>query len=269
MTFDRSGLARDEIYRLSFFVGSREIDFRSRLSPTSLCYFLQDIASCHAASAGVDIADLLKIGKTWMLSRLNLIVNNLPRWKDYLDLFTWPVGVKSLFATRDFVALDKSGNTVAVATSSWLIVDLKSRKPVRVNRYIERMKLLNELRALDKYLIRPDYNLEGMNWVKPHREKVGLDDIDVNGHFTSMKYIEKILFNIDEDFRQDNELKEIEIYYMSEVLKGEELTYEYAFTERSSRNEGDFNKNRSLIHRVIGYDNRLVSLARTSWINLK
>ena len=246
-----------QVFELDFKIRSYEIDFKGYLNPVILCYMLQEIASAHASSVKEDILDLMEENKTWMLSRLKLKINRYPKWKDEIRVFTWPVGIHRLFAIRDFLICDSKGETLGVATSNWLVIDLGRRKPVRVDKYLNRMYLLPDIRSINQFIEKANYSSLSFN--KAGTDRVNLSDIDINGHMTSMKYIEKIVNDFDEGIRKENMLSEILIYFNSEALLYDNLSLEMA------ENSG----NGSYFHRIIrDNDNKELCFAKTVWRKL-
>ncbi len=71
------------------------------------------------------MTDLFKKGLTWVLSRFHIEITRYPKWGETVQINTWPSGRGPLFAVRDYEILDAEG-PLAAATSSWLIVDLKT-----------------------------------------------------------------------------------------------------------------------------------------------
>ncbi len=212
------------VYKLGFKIRSYEVDYRGFLKPVVLCFLLQETASYHAATASVDITDLLNDDKTWMLSRLMVDIIKYPGWRDEIKIYTWPVGVKGLFAVRDFVVVNHKDDILAFSTSSWLIVDINRRRPVRVEKFIDKMILLPDIRAINTYIVKPDF--PEVNYKETGRDKVTLDDIDINRHLTSMKFIQKVLDNFYEDVLKNALLSKLFVYFNSEALLNESLIIE-------------------------------------------
>ena len=246
-----------QVFELDFKIRSYEIDFRGLLNPVTLCYMLQEVASSHASSVAADITDLMKDNKTWMLSRLRVIIKKYPKWKDEIRILTWPVGIYRLFAIRDFLLTNFDNDILATATSSWLVIDLNRRKPVKVDRYLKKMYLLPDVRAIDQFLDKPD--LKSNNFHSIAKDLVRLSDIDINGHMTSMKYIEKIIDNFDENIQKANILNELLIYFNSEALLNDSLSIDISGSK----------DNRIYLHRITRKsDDRELCLAKTTWIKI-
>ena len=122
----------NHLWTEQFTVRAYETDANGTLAVRSLCDFLQEAAGNHARSYGVSVDQLLDKGLTWILSRLRLKIERLPVNGERLTIRTWPAGVERLFALRDFIVSDAEDNVIAAAISAWLILDTRSKRPVRV-----------------------------------------------------------------------------------------------------------------------------------------
>jgi len=65
------------------------------------------------------------------------------------------VEIHRLFAVRDFFIANEDGETIAISTINWLVIDFKRRKPVRVDEYLKKMYLLPDIRAINQLLDKP------------------------------------------------------------------------------------------------------------------
>ena len=91
----------------------------------------QEAANTHAAILGFGYDDLIQSRTAWILSRLNIHFLKSPRWRDEVTLTTWHKGLERLFFLRDFILTDKEGNECIKATTSWLVLNLDTRRLVR------------------------------------------------------------------------------------------------------------------------------------------
>ena len=116
----------------SFCVASYEADLTGKLSLFALFNRFQDLAEIHAAYLQVGY-DLLRESKlAWILSRIKVQILSLPGWGDTVQLATWPKGIDRLFAQREFSLKNEMGETLVLATSAWLLVDIEKNRPQRI-----------------------------------------------------------------------------------------------------------------------------------------
>ncbi len=117
-------------YSRRFSVRSYESDFSGRLRPASLLDYFQEAAGEHAEQLGAGVVELIRQNLTWVISRYHVQLFRYPLWKNNLNLTTWPCGQQGLFALREFELMDETGGLLAAATSSWMLIDLKTKRPV-------------------------------------------------------------------------------------------------------------------------------------------
>src|SRR5512142_2353748 len=103
----------------------------------ALSNFLQESAGFNAAKHGFGMDDLHAKGLTWMLSRLELRADALPREGSRVVVRTWPAGTRKLFAMRALDMRDPYGSSLVRALYAYLVVDMESRRPLRPDAMFE------------------------------------------------------------------------------------------------------------------------------------
>jgi acyl-ACP thioesterase len=116
---------------LEFDVHGFDCGYGGPLRAFALANFLQEAAGASAARLGFGMEDLHEKGRTWMLSRLDLRVDELPREGDRVRVRTWPAGTRRLFAYREFSMCGSDGKSLVRAVYAYLIVDIAARRPLR------------------------------------------------------------------------------------------------------------------------------------------
>ena len=123
-------LPEDFQFEKSFEVGSYQVHPSGKIRLFSLADLLQEIAWHHADSADFGRI-LLENRQMWVLSRLEIKVEDFPKWGDQVQLFTGGRGAEKLFAFREFMVRDNQGRVLARAMSSWLLVHTGSKRILR------------------------------------------------------------------------------------------------------------------------------------------
>lgn len=203
-----------------FFVHSYEVDFRSCLTLHSLCCYFQEAAWQHAEHLNLGFNVLREKNQAWILSRMFLNVSCFPRWGARLILRTWPRGAKGLFALRDFELLDEHGNACAAGSSAWVLIDLSSHRPHRIEPLIEGIPVFPNRRALerDSDKVHIETPLEDRSVVE-----VRYGDLDMNNHVNNARYISWILDSYPIAFHETHRLRSIEINYVAETVRSERV----------------------------------------------
>jgi medium-chain acyl-[acyl-carrier-protein] hydrolase len=243
-------------YEKSYKIPVYEIGFNGLLSPQSLFNFLQDIASEHAESLRFGKDDLLKENRFWVLSRIAARIIKWPGWEETLIVKTWPRGTDKLFALRDFEVKYPDGTVVALASSSWLVVDLTTR---RVQRPDSVLSSFNEGFPIKSSLGRNASKLEPVteDIITTHPFKVRPSDLDINLHVNNVIYLQWITDSYDPDFRMKFNPSFVEINYLAESRHNDEIT----IRKSRDKNNGSI-YNHSVVRSV---DNTELCRAQIQW----
>jgi len=186
-----------------------------KLNLHSLFDYFQDIASDHAASLGFGRDDLMKHNHFWVLSRICSEISLMPSWGETIILKTWPRGTDRLFALRDYEARYPDGRIIALATSSWLIID---RDTKRIQRPDNLRISLNSDPLVEKALPVNAMKLEPAsgNGRSVPDFRVRVSDLDINLHTNNARYLKWITDSYDLDFMLNNVPLSAEINYLAE-----------------------------------------------------
>ena len=112
-----------------FKVRSYECGPDGRATFPTVCNYLQEAAGEHAEQLGFSKSNFAAEGEniSWVLTRLRVRMSRLPVWQETVLVETYPRGGRRITAHRDFV-LRVGDETIGVATSEWMIIDLATRK---------------------------------------------------------------------------------------------------------------------------------------------
>lgn len=200
-------------------VSCYEADANHLIRPTALLDLMQEAAGRDAANLGFGYDDMISSNTAWVLSRIKLCFHKYPKWRDEITLKTWHKGANRIFYLRDFQFEDACGETAVSATTSWLIIDLASRRMVRNAALAENFDNSALGHAIEeqaeKIQLPKDIESELV-----HSHKIVWSDIDTNGHVNNVKYVVWALDAVDYNIASEKPLKELTVNYDSEVLPG-------------------------------------------------
>jgi acyl-ACP thioesterase len=199
----------------TFSIRSYETGPEGRLTLPNLCNYLQEAAGNHAASLGFSIDDMVRNGNTWVLYRLKISVERFPNWGDQIVVQTWPSGVERIFAYREFRVLDPSGQVLASGTSIWLLINLRTRRPVRVEPVFKTYRFDGLERGTFD-----DLKPEGGTDVTKSIFHVRKSDLDRNLHVNNTRYISWALESLP-DSENHKVVSFIDIIFKAEGLLGD------------------------------------------------
>lgn len=220
-----------KVGRYEFLSEPFHCDFSSSLFIGHLGNHLLNAADFHSNDRGYGMNYLMSRHRTWVLSRLAIEMTEMPKSYDKFFVETWVENAMKYFTARDFkicgVAASDGGEekVYGYGKSVWAMIDTETRQPVDIfsindgliREYIEtekpcpiaassRVKMSADakfVRSIDTY-----YN-----------------DVDVNGHINSVKYIEHILDLFDIDYYKSHFLQRFEIAYVAESHQGDKLNF--------------------------------------------
>jgi medium-chain acyl-[acyl-carrier-protein] hydrolase len=135
-------------------------------------------------------------------------------------LRTWPRGIKSAFALRDFEFVEEAGTRFAAGSSAWLVVDAVSKRPQRLHKLMPSLALIKAKAALGRD---PEKLEENETWHNSFTITVRFSDIDVNQHVNSSRYIAWILESYPAGLHLQHSLALLEVNYLGETMEGEQL----------------------------------------------
>ena len=121
---------------------------------------------------------------------------------------------------RDFQLLDEAGEKLVSATTSWLVIDMNTRRMVRNQDLADNPEKCVFEHAIEQpadKIVLP----AGVEPVLAGTHKTVWSDIDNMGHVNNVKYVYWALDAIDEGVLRERLLKEILVNYDAEVLLGE------------------------------------------------
>jgi len=209
----------DKIYTKKYHVYTYEVDHRGRALPLSLLNYLQDTAGDHAAILGFSILDLLKKRITWILSRYHIRIFRYPALAEDLAVSTWPSGKQGPFALRDFEITDSQGGLLAAATSSWILWNLPTKQPARLEENLPDDATVDRRALPDDFPVLPPIETADRELTF----RVALQDIDFNNHVNHAVYIQWALETPPEAILRTARPVDIEVAYKSEAFYGDEV----------------------------------------------
>ncbi len=169
----------DLIWREPFRVRFYEAEPTGRAAVPAICRYLQEAADCHCRSLGLSLSELREVGRMWVIVRLALQLSAFPQVGDSVVVETWPTSRMDGFrAYRDFRLRSAEGTLLGEAASLWLMLDAKTRRPVRMPASV--------LEGRHPLFVTPE-PVESLELVEPQavtsqqQVRVRWRDLDVNG----------------------------------------------------------------------------------------
>ncbi len=207
------------VFRVESRVSYFDVDPRLRYTPTAYWRTLQDAAAGHATALDMATEQLRRQGQTWMLSRMIVEIDRAPLLGESFVVETWPsTKLRGVRAVRDFAMTTPQGETLARASSLWVIVDLNTRRPLRVPDEIV------QLRTDPGYLIPSFRDAIPVSIETTRTFQAEWSDADQNEHVNNVSYVRWVIDAHPRNFLETHELHSIELHYLRELAVGDAVT---------------------------------------------
>jgi len=216
-----SSYVENSIYVKKFTIPSFGIDHKGKLKVTYLMNLLQEMAGIHAGIFHYSYEDLIKRGFTWVLSRYRIRFYSYPAWKDKILIYTWNSEVNEKFAVRDYEVVTEKGILVALSSTSWALLDIKSKRVVGARKIIPDNTVVEKITFPDGFS-----DISGTDSYDFEREfPVSIHDVDLNRHVNNVVYVDWLLRSMPDDFLKKYQLYELNIDYKNEAYAGDNVLF--------------------------------------------
>ncbi len=204
-----------------YSIRSYQTDSNRCLFIHQLFNLLQDVAHRHADGLGFGMPQLRAQNIFWVLSRISLQIDSLPKHEDEVIIATWVKGSSGIKSEREFtVALND--DIIIRASSLWFCLAAANHRPVAIPE-----TLIAQMQPYDQYAV-PDgaKKLSALPKEEPMTEGMHIEaqdsDIDMVNHVNNAVYVRWIL---DETRRTypTAAIKEITINYLNEAFCREQV----------------------------------------------
>lgn len=206
-------------------IPSYMVDVNSRLRAASFMELAQEIAGIDVGRTGMSDKDLSPINGVWVLAKMHIHFNRIPRRFEEMDLSTWHRGQEGAKFIRDYEMRDAEGNAAVQSTSSWIIIDIDDRRILRgdtLKPFIKEDAAIREY-AIEEYCPKITFPSDA-EIISSTTHKVCYSDIDYNRHTNNTKYILWSLDALPSEITTGSNISDIIINFNREAQLGEEVS---------------------------------------------
>ena len=232
----------DKIGSYEFLAEPFHCDFSQRLFIGHLGNHMLNAADFHSTDRGFGMKYLLTINRSWVLSRLAIEMEEMPPMYAKFNVETWVESAMRYFTSRNFRVVATSPDPIpqggekvyGYGRSIWAMIDTESRQPTDIfaidNGAISNWIVKDKECPIDKGgRVKMSDDAEFIRTIDTH-----YNDVDINGHINSVKYIEHVLDLWPIEWYRDHRLRRFEIAYVAEAHAGDQLSF---FREQVADNE--------------------------------
>ena len=205
-------------------------DFSHRLFIGHLGNHMLNAADFHSRDRGFGMDFLNSIRKTWVLSRLAIEMDEMPAQYQKFYVETWVESAMRYFTQRNFRVVAADGDNpdnakvFGYGRSIWAMIDTETRQPTNIfdiddgaiMKWVEKDKV-NPMTKLTR--VQMDDNARLVRSIDTF-----YNDVDINGHINSVKYIEHVLDLWDLEWYKAHRLRRFEVAYVAESHQGDRLS---------------------------------------------
>lgn len=211
-----------------FFVGLQDIDISNKITNKAILSFLEDAGGIHSNIAGYGLKDIKRTNLSWIILNWKLQVLKRAEYADTITVRTWSSSTDKIFAYRDFEVLNEAGEIIAIATTKWLIVDIRNGRITKLTD-----EIVKPYKTENKKVF-PEYEFPKLK----EPEKIFLSTsytinrqmIDINKHVHNICYYDLAEIALPEEMA-DREFNNVEIMYKKEIKLGETVQCNYSKVE--------------------------------------
>lgn len=202
------------MYTEKIKIGSGLVDSEQNLKLSCFFQIMQEVAMNAVKSIGIDEDKTLNKGILWVITRVRLEINRMPKYNEEVTFSTYAGRAMSIIYPRHMFVNDKNGNRLMTFSSCWTLIDSKTRQ-IYVN------KELSSINIEESY---PDElplpsKIEEDNQLFIYERKINYSDVDINNHLNNARYIEIIQDLHNSSFYKEHKIQSITLNYNREILE--------------------------------------------------
>lgn len=189
------------------------------LKYTDLCNILQLTAATHSETGGISFLDMQEFHQAWVLSKMRVEINWLPKWQDKVVVKTWINSLENSRSTR-CLELYLDDEKLIGCETFWVTMNTNSRRPEALalpHEHFEKFRKRATQESFSRINLQHDFE-------EISTQKVVLSDLDIVNHANSVKYIEWCLNFVDAETILQQKIESFEMNYLKELSLNE--TYE-------------------------------------------
>jgi medium-chain acyl-[acyl-carrier-protein] hydrolase len=245
------------IWKEKFKITHYFVNPDGQASIQGLSYCLQETAVNHATAGNFGYEELIRDNHAWVLTRQMIKLYQIPKVSEKIVVESWIDSSTENISIRDFHILDEKDNILGLARTSWMLLDLAVRKPLKIPVWLKDdfphlTGRIKENLPLDKIPLLQDPGNGGIPFL------VVYNDLDMNHHVNNIQYLKWVLDDFSYEFRMKYRLVSIESNYLSEALYNDALV---------RQTEQDVQHGETFITNILNSRNkRPILSSRTKWV---
>lgn len=124
------------MFEREFCVRYSELGSDALVNPARILAYWQDTTMQHSQAVGQSLQELGEAQLAWLLLSWRVEFKRMPTYGEILMSHTWATHFEGIYGYRDFDLISKTGETLAVASTVWVLIDAKTGRMKRVTQEI-------------------------------------------------------------------------------------------------------------------------------------
>ncbi len=252
MSLTKATLPQTEYFKVRTY----DTDLFRKTTPNAIIKMMHEGAMQNVIRIGLSYWDLLPHQITWILMRKQMKIYRMPEINEEVRLLTYPSGFEKFFTYRDYHLYDADEKLLASSVSTWLLMDLNTRKMTRIPEFISD-KYLPLLPDPQDCLPRATERLPPFDREPDAVRKftVGWYDQDFNKHLSNVYFVGWMLEAVPEETLRHQKLESFVIHYRFECRYGDGVSSEILELG-----------NNQFLHRLVNQrTGQVAALGRSQW----
>ncbi|OYD43052.1 hypothetical protein CHU00_01690 [Sphingobacterium cellulitidis] len=191
-----------------------------QLKYSELNNILQITASEHAENLGFGYKAMVNASQSWVLSRMLIEIDNLPRYTQSITVRTWIQDFTGSRSIRNFeVWLDDQ--VLVRASSLWVVFNIKTRRADIFALSTDHMEFFRDKTSTKNLVEKIDGNVD---FQLLNNYKVKLSDLDIVYHANNVKYMEWCFDAMEPERILNGTIHNLEMNFLKELNYADEVT---------------------------------------------
>lgn len=204
------------MYTFESRVRYSEIGEDGRITIRSIIDYMQDCTNFQSEDLGVGLDYHKENGLMWVLNSWQIVIDEYPQMGERISVGTQAYGFEKMFGYRNFLITNEEGKRIAIANSTWVLMDLKKGRPMMVTEEIgnvygkaeplemeyaqRKIPLPESGQTMERYIVK-EYHL------------------DTNHHVNNGQYVTMAMEFLD----STETVRELRVEYKKQAVLGDEI----------------------------------------------
>ncbi len=208
-------------YSTEYVLSVSDVDVNYRMNMVAVSLYFQDCLARYMAINHLSPFDLSQQNLYWAMTGIEMqMVGERPFWMEKIQVEIW---FCEYSAVREYVNFKMSvkDKVFVEGTSSWVILDKTTRRPIDAGDFMNRTAIVGEGRP---HRIRNCSVPDDAQLIEVTRHHINNNDVDFNGHMSNRNYLGLAMSSMPRSHAEGTYPKSVCIQFRKESFLGETLS---------------------------------------------